>query len=86
MIREGEQGERSFSMELAGLEKGEEVVVKGYVDEEQMWRFQKCLVCESATVTDARTISERLAKFGLGEIVVKRLQGRLSWWRSRMRS
>lgn len=50
--------------------------MKGFVNEEQLWRFQKCLVCEIATMSDARGINDRLAKFGLGEITTRRLQGR----------
>lgn len=50
--------------------------MKGFLDGEQIWRFQKCLVFESTTVNDARNINDRLAKFGLGEITARRLQGK----------
>lgn len=58
------------------MEKVEEIVVKGYVDDEQLCKFQKCLVCESTSICDSKRINERIAKMGLGEITVKRIQGR----------
>ncbi|KAK8357640.1 hypothetical protein V6Z11_A05G434400 [Gossypium hirsutum] len=51
-------------------------VVKGFVEEELRWKLQRCLVGESASVFDSRNMAERLTKFGLGEISVKRIQGR----------
>ncbi|PPR83212.1 hypothetical protein GOBAR_AA37502 [Gossypium barbadense] len=51
-------------------------VVKGFVEEELLWKLQRCLVGESASVCDSRNMAERLTKFGLGEVSVKRIQGR----------
>ncbi|TYH95086.1 hypothetical protein ES332_A12G083300v1 [Gossypium tomentosum] len=59
--------------------------VKGFVDEEcpnsgyykeQLWKLQRCLVGKVVTVCDLRSLAERLAKFGFGELIVKRIQGR----------
>ncbi|TYI24394.1 hypothetical protein ES332_A06G230900v1 [Gossypium tomentosum] len=51
-------------------------VVQGFVEEELLWKLQRCLVGESATVCDISSMAERLTKFGLGEISLKRIQGR----------
>ncbi|PPS13576.1 hypothetical protein GOBAR_AA07007 [Gossypium barbadense] len=51
-------------------------VVQGFVEEELLWKLQRCLVWESATVCDISSMAERLTKFGLGEISLKRIQGR----------
>ncbi|KAG8497351.1 hypothetical protein CXB51_008604 [Gossypium anomalum] len=51
-------------------------VVQGFVEEELLWKLQRCLVGESATVCDISSMVERLTKFGLGEISLKRIQGR----------
>ncbi|KAK8327431.1 hypothetical protein V6Z12_A11G182200 [Gossypium hirsutum] len=51
-------------------------VVQGFVEEELLWKLQRCLVWESATVYDISSMAERLTKFGLGEISLKRIQGR----------
>ncbi|KAK5786932.1 hypothetical protein PVK06_041582 [Gossypium arboreum] len=51
-------------------------VVKGFVEEELLWKLQRCLVGESASICDSKNMAERLTKFGLREILVKRIQGR----------
>ncbi|KAH1037927.1 hypothetical protein J1N35_039670 [Gossypium stocksii] len=46
------------------------------MEDEMLWKLQRCLVGESTSVCDTRSMTERLTKFGLGEIIVKRMQGR----------
>ncbi|KAH1057946.1 hypothetical protein J1N35_036011 [Gossypium stocksii] len=58
------------------MEKNQVRVVQSFVEAELLWKLQHCLVGESATVCDTRSMDERLTKFGLGEILVKRIQGR----------
>lgn len=57
------------------MKETENVVVKGYVDMEQLWKLRNCLVCESALICHAKSINDRIAKIGLGEIT-RRIQGR----------
>lgn len=52
-------------------------MAKGYVDIEQLSKLQRCLVGESISFCDSKSINERLAKLGLREIFVKRIQGKL---------
>ncbi|KAH1047052.1 hypothetical protein J1N35_037836 [Gossypium stocksii] len=59
-----------------GVEGIQERRVKGFVDEEQLRKLQKCLVGKVANVCDSRCLVERLAKFGLGELIIKRIQMR----------
>ncbi|TYH93990.1 hypothetical protein ES332_A12G011100v1 [Gossypium tomentosum] len=49
---------------------------RSFVEEELLWKLQSCVVGESATVCYLRSMADRLARFGLGEISVKRIQGR----------
>ncbi|KAH1057960.1 hypothetical protein J1N35_036025 [Gossypium stocksii] len=51
-------------------------VVQGFVEEELLQKLQRCLVGESATVCDTRSMADRLTKFGLREVSIKRIQGR----------
>ncbi|KAH1073111.1 hypothetical protein J1N35_025439 [Gossypium stocksii] len=66
----------SKEMDYLGVEGIQERRVKGFVDEEQLWKLEKCLVGKVANVCDSRSLVERLAKFGLGELIIKRIQGR----------
>lgn len=50
--------------------------VIGFVDKEQLWKLQRCLVGKSVTVCDSRCMAKRIAMFGLGELSIKRIQGR----------
>lgn len=58
------------------MERNQARVVQGYVDEELLWKVQRCLVGESVSLCDIKSLEERMAKLGLGEISVKRIQGR----------
>ncbi|KAH1108246.1 hypothetical protein J1N35_012014 [Gossypium stocksii] len=50
--------------------------VQGHVEDELLWNLQKCLVCELVSVCDSKSLIDRLAKIGLREILVRRIQGR----------
>ncbi|KAK8576216.1 hypothetical protein V6N13_090693 [Hibiscus sabdariffa] len=49
----------------------------GFIEEEKLWKLQKCLVGYSTTEVDSNSIHDRLVRWGLGEISVKRLAGRV---------
>ncbi|KAK5841265.1 hypothetical protein PVK06_010174 [Gossypium arboreum] len=57
----------------AGLKMAE--VVQGHVEDELLWKFQKCLVGEVASFCELKSLANRVARMGLGEICVKRIQG-----------
>ncbi|PPR90015.1 hypothetical protein GOBAR_AA30663 [Gossypium barbadense] len=52
------------------------IAVQGHVEEEQLWKLQRCLVGETATCCDIKNLQERIVKVGLGEIRIRRIQGR----------
>ncbi|KAK5786821.1 hypothetical protein PVK06_041467 [Gossypium arboreum] len=52
------------------------IAVQGHVEEEQLWKLQRCLVGETATCCDIKNLQERIVKAGLGEIRIRRIQGR----------
>ncbi|KAH1131308.1 hypothetical protein J1N35_002686 [Gossypium stocksii] len=56
----------------AGLKMAE--VVQGHVEDELLWKFQKCLVKEVASFCEQKSLPDRIAQVGLGEICVKRIQ------------
>ncbi|KAH1130481.1 hypothetical protein J1N35_001859 [Gossypium stocksii] len=56
--------------------KMEKRIVQGFVDKEQLWNLQKCLVCESISVCDLKSLNDRIAKIGLREITIRKIQGR----------
>ncbi|KAK5834241.1 hypothetical protein PVK06_018118 [Gossypium arboreum] len=51
-------------------------VIVGHVENEQLWKLQRCLIGETASFCNSNSLSERIACMGLGELKVKRLQGR----------
>ncbi|KAK8625316.1 hypothetical protein V6N13_090190 [Hibiscus sabdariffa] len=51
--------------------------VSGHVEEEDLWKMKRCLVGESSTVTSVCNIQDRLIKWGLGDIKVQRMGGKL---------
>ncbi|KAL4385330.1 hypothetical protein GQ457_15G029650 [Hibiscus cannabinus] len=51
--------------------------VTGHVEEETLWKLQSCLVGFTASENDSIRISDRLCCWGLGEIKVKKMAGRV---------
>ncbi|KAL4333410.1 hypothetical protein GQ457_07G016410 [Hibiscus cannabinus] len=51
--------------------------VKGFVEDETLWKLQQCLVGYTAVESDSAQLHERLCKWGLGEIKIKRMAGRV---------
>ncbi|KAK8648749.1 hypothetical protein V6N13_129492 [Hibiscus sabdariffa] len=50
--------------------------IQGHVEDETLWRLNKCLLGTMATVCSSVSVMERLHSWGLGEIEVKSLGGR----------
>ncbi|KAK8689747.1 hypothetical protein V6N13_088460 [Hibiscus sabdariffa] len=50
--------------------------VRGHVQDEDLWELRKCLVGEMATVCSVRAIADRLEKWGLNGIKVRRMGGK----------
>ncbi|KAK8682132.1 hypothetical protein V6N13_054527 [Hibiscus sabdariffa] len=81
-----EQKEENNSVEIKtrNREKGECSLLNEerknfvrHVVNEDLWKFKKCLVGKMATVCSIRSIMNRLDVWGLGEIRVKRMGGKL---------
>ncbi|KAK8655844.1 hypothetical protein V6N13_108410 [Hibiscus sabdariffa] len=51
--------------------------IQGYVEEEELWKMKRCLVGVMTSVCSVRNISSRLSEWGLGEIKVQRLGGKI---------
>ncbi|PPR87864.1 hypothetical protein GOBAR_AA32825 [Gossypium barbadense] len=61
---------------VTGLRKGERSkVVQDHIEDEHLWKLQKCLVVEVASFCETRTLEDRIVRMGLGEIKLKRIQG-----------
>ncbi|KAK5803291.1 hypothetical protein PVK06_030936 [Gossypium arboreum] len=61
---------------VTGLRKGEQSkVVQDHIEDEHLWKLQKCLVVEVASFCETRTLEDRIVRMGLGEIRLKRIQG-----------
>ncbi|KAK5777550.1 hypothetical protein PVK06_045517 [Gossypium arboreum] len=56
--------------------KSKKRIVQGHIEDELLWNLQKCLVCELISVCDLKSLNDRIEKFGLREIIVRRTQGR----------
>ncbi|KAK8578612.1 hypothetical protein V6N13_100440 [Hibiscus sabdariffa] len=50
--------------------------VVGMVEIEALWKFKRCLVGTMPTVCSVRSVMERLHKWGLSEITIKRMGGK----------
>ncbi|KAK8648974.1 hypothetical protein V6N13_129715 [Hibiscus sabdariffa] len=50
--------------------------VVGMVETEALWKFKRCLVVTMPTVCSVRSVMERLHKWDLSEITVKRMGGK----------
>ncbi|MBA0843292.1 hypothetical protein Goarm_000494 [Gossypium armourianum] len=71
------KSEERLDNNAGGVKKTEKrLIVQGHVEEELLWNLQKCLVCASNSVCDSKSLNDRIANFGLGEIIVRRIQGR----------
>lgn len=57
-------------------EKNQIEVVQGYVDDGQLWKLQRNLVRETMSFYDTKSLNKRIARLGLGEITIRRIQGR----------
>lgn len=68
--------EQRIKEDLFRMEKIKFKLIKGYVDDEQLWKLQKCLVCESVSFCDTKIPVERMERIGLREITVRRIQER----------
>ncbi|KAL4347806.1 hypothetical protein GQ457_17G004690 [Hibiscus cannabinus] len=51
--------------------------IKVFIEEESLWKLQNCLIGFSATDSDPVRIHDRLCSWGLGEIKVKKMTGRI---------
>ncbi|KAH1090944.1 hypothetical protein J1N35_018201 [Gossypium stocksii] len=69
------KSEERLKNNAGGVKNIEKRIVQGHVEEELLWNLQKCLVCESNSICDSKSLNDRIVKFGLGEIIV-RIQGR----------
>ncbi|KAK8613478.1 hypothetical protein V6N13_101240 [Hibiscus sabdariffa] len=49
----------------------------GHVEDEDLWKIRKCLVGEMTTIYSVSSISNRILKWGLGEIKVQRMGEKL---------
>ncbi|KAK8331582.1 hypothetical protein V6Z11_A10G084700 [Gossypium hirsutum] len=63
---------KRFERELGSGSGGEGMnigkVVQGHVEDEQLWKLQKCLVGEVASFCELKSLADRVAGIGLGEI------------------
>ncbi|KAK8680860.1 hypothetical protein V6N13_109798 [Hibiscus sabdariffa] len=50
--------------------------VKGFVEDETLWKLQQCLVGYTVVESDFARLQDILCKWGLGEIKIKRMVGR----------
>ncbi|KAH1057721.1 hypothetical protein J1N35_035786 [Gossypium stocksii] len=70
---------KRFGRELGSGSGGEGMnigkVVQGHVEDEQLWKLQKCLVGEVASFCELKSLADRVPGMGLGDIRVKRIQG-----------
>ncbi|KAK8649226.1 hypothetical protein V6N13_129959 [Hibiscus sabdariffa] len=76
-IKTNKVGEGANMDAAEGFVQGEKVKkVRGHVQDEDLWELQKCLVGEMATVCSVRAIVDRLEKWGLNGIKVRRMGGK----------
>ncbi|KAK5776169.1 hypothetical protein PVK06_044128 [Gossypium arboreum] len=61
---------------LEGKELNNSKVVVGHIKNEQLWKLQCCLIGETATFCNLNRLIERITCLSLGELKVKRIQGR----------
>ncbi|KAL4310349.1 hypothetical protein GQ457_01G030280 [Hibiscus cannabinus] len=76
--------EKAFQPQAAVLEKESSSTLKkgkkrvtGHVEEEELRKLRRCLVGETASVCSVSCINERLRTWGLGEIKIQRLGGKI---------
>ncbi|MBA0612473.1 hypothetical protein Godav_013072, partial [Gossypium davidsonii] len=51
-------------------------VVEDHIENEQLWNLQRFLVGETTSFCNTTSLSERIARIGLRELTVKKIQGR----------
>lgn len=61
---------------LEGKELNNPKIVVGHIENEQLWKLQRCLIGDTTTFCDLNSLSERNTCMGLGELNIKRIQGR----------
>ncbi|PPD71569.1 hypothetical protein GOBAR_DD31541 [Gossypium barbadense] len=71
------QTERKLTEEGSDWQTKVVVTVQGYVEDEQLWKLQRSMVGVTASCSDVKAIQEQLTKAGLGEIKIRKIQGRV---------
>ncbi|PPD89730.1 hypothetical protein GOBAR_DD13332 [Gossypium barbadense] len=61
---------------LEGKELNNPKIVVGHIENEQLWKLQRCLIGDTTTFCNLNSLSERNTCMGLGELNIKRIQGR----------
>ncbi|PPD77588.1 hypothetical protein GOBAR_DD25489 [Gossypium barbadense] len=51
-------------------------VVEDHIENEQLWNLQRCFVGETTSFCNTTSLFERIARIGLGELTVKKIQDR----------
>ncbi|PPS09916.1 hypothetical protein GOBAR_AA10735 [Gossypium barbadense] len=51
-------------------------IVVGHVDNEQLWKLQRCLIGETTTLCNLNSLTKRITNMGLGELIIKKIQVR----------
>ncbi|KAH1064456.1 hypothetical protein J1N35_029443 [Gossypium stocksii] len=80
-MRAGENSLR-YSNDLDKTEKRDykakniSIRVQGHVEDEQLWKLQRCLEGTTAMCCDSKSLFEIIVRNGLGEIKIRRIQGR----------
>ncbi|KAK5826504.1 hypothetical protein PVK06_021426 [Gossypium arboreum] len=59
--------ERHRAIEVDGTRRKNIKLVEGHVENEQLWKLQHCLIGEIVSFYTAYSLSDRIAKLGLGE-------------------
>ncbi|KAG8483426.1 hypothetical protein CXB51_022243 [Gossypium anomalum] len=70
------KSEERLKNNARGVKNTEKRIVQRHVEDELLWNLQKCLVCKLNSICDSKSLNDRIAKFGLGEIIVRRIQER----------
>ncbi|KAK8663515.1 hypothetical protein V6N13_083331 [Hibiscus sabdariffa] len=81
-LTQDQPGERTpYSGDNRKETEGENITknrkVYGHVEDEDLWKMRRCLVGEAATICSANSLEDRLRSWGLGEIKVQRMGGRM---------
>ncbi|KAK8672427.1 hypothetical protein V6N13_110797 [Hibiscus sabdariffa] len=77
-----EQRRENASSELKSLDmscmlnEGKRKKIAGHVENEDLWKYRRCLVGKMASVCSLSNVMSRLDTWGFGEITVKRMSGK----------